>query len=214
MQFSRYAHQLNRLKPIFDSSGQSLESVIVPNKYNMGLIRLARQEFLSFMQDTNQRSGGTGSTAYVAVHIRRGDRKSLSYSFPNQKIPIQDYSDAVAASWKRLHHESTSKPVVYIATDSPEAYYQFSDIYQGELFSLFDTADPRLRPLVSPGEYSQKTFDELDVHERITATRGMIVDLALVSGLWPDGDTEELLPQAVICALRLVRVLLIRIYVR
>lgn len=168
----------------------------------MGLIRLARQEFLSFLNIVNQRAGGTGSTVYVSAHIRRGDRKSLSYSFPNQRIPIQDYSEAVSSTWKRLHPDSKSNPVVYLATDSPQAYYEFSTLYQGELFSLLDTADPRLRSLVSPGEYFQKTFNELDVHERITATRGMIVDLALVSGLWPDGDTEEMLPRAVICALR------------
>lgn len=197
----RYGHLLNRLKPIFDTSGQSLKSVIIPNKWNTELIHLARKELSAFIQEVNERDN-TASPVYVATHIRRGDRKTLSYSFPDRKIPTQDYSDAVASTWTRLHPNSASQtPVVYLATDSPAVYDEFSQLYQGEFFSLFDAADPRLRPLASPGEYFQKTFNELDVHERITATRGMIVDLAIVSGLWPAEDAE-IVPDAVVCALR------------
>lgn len=201
----RYGHSLNRLKPIFDTSSQSLKSVIIPNEWNTKLIHLARKELSAFIQEINERDNS--GSVYVATHIRRGDRKSHSYIFPDRKIPLEDYSNAVTSTWARLNPSSaSSNPIVYLATDSPAVYDQFSQLYQGEFFSLFDTTDPRLRPLASPGEYFQKTFDELDIHERITATRGMIVDLAIVSGLWPAEDAD-IKPEAVVCAIRCVLLL-------
>jgi len=91
-------------------------------------------------------------------------------------------------------------PAVYLATDSPEAHEEFVQSYQGAVFSLFTAADSRLRALASPGEYYQNRFNELDLRTRIFATRGVIVDLAVLSGLWP--DEGNLVPDAVICALR------------
>ncbi|KAH9486422.1 hypothetical protein JR316_0000486 [Psilocybe cubensis] len=194
-----YGHSLNRLKPIFDYSGHSLKSVIIPNEWNTKLIRLARKELSAFIQEANEQDNS--GIVYIATHIRRGDRKSLSYIFPDRKIPLEDYSNAVATTWTRLHPGSaSSNPVVYLATDSPTAYEQFSQLYRGRFYSLFDASDPRLRPLASPGEYFQKTFNELDIHERITATRGMIVDLAIVSGLWP-AEGADIKPDAVVCAI-------------
>lgn len=195
-------HNLNRFKPIYESSRQSLESVIRPNAENMELIELARAELSTFLRDTNRRQSPFDSL-YMATHIRRGDRKSLSYTFPNRLIPVQDYVDAVKPTWTRLHSESTSyaNPVVYVATDSPDADAQFSQLYNGETFSLFKTSNPRLHSVASPGEYYQKKFDEFDIQSRIAATRGMVVDLAMVSGLWAD-HANETKPDAVICALR------------
>jgi hypothetical protein len=109
--------------------------------------------------------------------------------------------DAIKSLWSRLHHSDTL-PAIYLATDSPEAHEEFVQSYKGVVFSLFTTPDSRLRALASPGEYYQNRFDELDLQSRITATRGMIVDLAVLSGLW--SDEEVLVPDAVVCALRLV----------
>ena len=139
---------------------------------------------------------------YLAVHVRRGDRKPASYGFSDNKIPLYLYMDGVKDTWARLHtgHESKANPVVYFASDSSAAEQQFSKLYDGPTFSLFATSHPRLRALASPREYYQNTFNELDIEYRVLATRGMVVDLAMVSGLWASG--EDLLPQANVCSIR------------
>jgi len=169
----------------------------------MDLIDLARQKLSAFLRDTNRQESGAG-TIYVGTHIRRGDQKSLSYSYPDRKIPLHEYLDGIQSTWTRLHsgHIRKVHPVVYLATDSPQAHVEFSETYKGEVFSLYDSGDSRLRALASPAEYYQKEFNKLDLQSRIAATRGMIVDLALVSGMWADDD--DIRPDAVICAMRFV----------
>jgi len=199
--YLRYAHQLNRLKPIFESSARSLESAIRPNAQNMELLRLAQAEFSSFLTEVNQ-GDKAAKSQYVGTHIRRGDRKSLSYSFLDRKIPTKDYLDAVEKTWSRLHNGAPSQvhPVIYLATDSSDVHKELSQVYEGRSYSLFDSWDPRLSVLTSPGEYIQKQFDALNLQERVAATRGMIVDLAMVGGLWT--KEKDLKPDAVICGLR------------
>ncbi|KAF8167535.1 hypothetical protein B0H34DRAFT_20508 [Crassisporium funariophilum] len=191
-----YGHNINRLKPIFESARQSFESTIWPNTHNTELIQLARSQLTAFLQ-----SDGSRTLVYTATHIRRGDRKPASYGFANNIIPLQTYIDGVESTWARLHTGPMSqiKPVVYVASDSPAAQEQFSEMYEGETFSLFETGNPRLRELASPGEYYQKTFDELNLQSRIMATRGMVVDLAMVSGLWP--HEKDILPDATVCSI-------------
>jgi hypothetical protein len=195
-----YGHQLNRLKPIFKSSARSLGSTIRPNMRNMELLHLAQAEFSLFLTKVNQGQKDAGSR-YVGTHIRRGDRKSLSYSFPDRKIPIKDYLNAVKKTWARLRNGTPSQihPVVYLATDSLEVHKEFSRVYEGESFSLFDSWDPRLNALASPGEYFQKKFNALTLQKRVAATRGMIIDLAIVGGLWT--EEKSLTPDAVVCGL-------------
>jgi len=146
-------------------------------------------------------AGNPSGLTYLAVHVRRGDRKPASFEFSDNKIPLALYMDSVKDTWARLHtgHESKANPVVYFASDSPVADQQFSKLYSGLTFSLFTTTQPRLRALASPREYYQKTFDELDIEYRVLATRGMIVDLAMISGLWASG--EDLLPEANVCSI-------------
>ena len=161
----------------------------------MELLRLAQAEFSSFLRDKAAKS------QYVGIHVRRGDRKSLSYSFLDRKIPTKDYLDAVEKTWSRLHNGAPSQvhPVIYLATDSSNVYKELSQVYEGRLYSLFDSWDPRLSVLASPAEYIQKQFDALNLQERVAATRGMIVDLAMVGGLWTK-EKDKL--DAVICGLR------------
>jgi hypothetical protein len=189
---------LNRLKPIFKSAEESFASTIVPNSVNKDLIKLARQKLLILLSDVNQWPNHL-HLPFVSTHIRRGDRKTLSYSFPDRSIPIQNYADAIKLTWSRLHNDD-ALPVVYLATDSPEVHQDFTQLYHGVVFSLFDIHEPRLHALASPGEYYQEHFARMDLLSRITATRGMIVDLAVLSGLWPSEDAIK--PDAVICALR------------
>ena len=86
---------------------------------------------------------------YLAIHVRRGDRKPASFTFLDNKIPL---SKGVKDTWARLHTgpESKTDPVVYFASDSPVAEQQFSKLYGGPIFSLFTTTQPRLRALASP----------------------------------------------------------------
>ena len=164
------------------------------------MIKLAQDEFRATVYGVQ--ANNPSKPTYLAVHVRRGDRKPASYEFLDNKIPLYLYMDGVKDTWARLHtgHESKANPVVYFASDSTAAEQQFSKLYDGPIFSLFGTTHPRLRALASPREYYQNTFNELDIEYRVLATRGMVVDLAMVSGLWASG--RDLLPQANICAIR------------
>ena len=164
------------------------------------MIKLTQDELQATIYDV-QVDNPSGLT-YLAVHVRRGDRKPASFWFLNNKIPLTLYMDGVKDTWARLHtgYKSKVNPVVYFASDSPVAAQRFSKLYNGATFSLFATTQPRLRALASPREYYQKTFNELDIEYRILATRGMIVDLAMVSGFWTSG--KDLLPEANVCSIR------------
>ncbi|KAF5312252.1 hypothetical protein D9619_002767 [Psilocybe cf. subviscida] len=201
----RYGHNVNRLKPIFDFAVQSFATTIRPNAQNFDLIQKTRKELSTFLQVVNK-GRNVDNIIYTGTHIRRGDRKTLSYSFQDRRVPIADYLKGVATTWSHLHSGALASitPVVYLATDSPDARHQFSqqyqELYQGETFSLYDTTDPTLRALASPAEYDQSTFDaQFDLQSRIRATRGMIVDLALVSGLWLTGN--DITPESTVCAM-------------
>jgi hypothetical protein len=164
------------------------------------LIKLTQDEFRAAVFDFQVEN--PSKLTYLAVHVRRGDRKPASYGFFDNKIPLYIYMDGVKDTWARLHagHKSKASPVVYFASDSSAAEQQFSKLYDGRTFSLFATTHPRLRALASPREYYQNTFNELDIEYRVLATRGMVVDLAMVSGLW--ASSEDLLPQANVCSIR------------
>lgn len=195
-QIGRYARNLNRLKPIFDAAFESFKMTILPNSKSNGLIQLAREELSNFLKDDSV------EFLYVGTHIRRGDSKSMSYSYADRKVPLKEYLDALKAIWTRLHPGASSQalPTVYLATDSPDAKHEFYQAYQGRIFSLYNSNSPALRALASPQEYRQSQFDSLDLQARISATRGMVVDLALVSGIW--ASQSDLKPDAIVCALR------------
>lgn len=212
--FNRYGHNVNRLKPIFDFAVQSFTTTIRPNAQNVDLIQRTRKEMLAFLNVVNK-GRAVDNIIYSGAHIRRGDRQTLSYSFPDRRVPIADYLKGVTSTWSHLHTGALASitPVVYLATDSPDARHQFSqqyqELYQGETFSLYDTTDPMLRALASPAEYDQSTFDaQFDLQSRIRATRGMIVDLALVSGLWLTNN--DITPEFTVCAMRYVLILVTR----
>lgn len=158
---------------------------------------MTRDEFRATVYDVQV--DNPSKLTYLAVHVRRGDRKPASHWFLDDKIPLYIYMDGVKDTWARLHTRHESK-VVYFASDSSAAEQQFSKLHDGPTFSLFATTHPRLRALASPREYYQNTFNELDIEYRVLATRGMVVDLAMVSGLWASG--EDLLPQANVCSIR------------
>jgi len=187
-----YAHQLNRLKPIYDGAAQSFETTIRPNAQTAKLIRLARSELSMKL--------GHG-TPYTSVHIRHGDRKSSSYHYHGSPVPITEFAQATSDAWTRLGIANTSSatPHVYVATDSPAAQKEFADTFQGPTFSLSQSEHPELAALASHQEYRQAEFNELPFEQRTDATRGMIIDFAMVSGMWAwDG---EIIPDATVCTI-------------
>lgn len=192
----RYAHQLNRLKPIFNAASESFQEVIRPSPEIAALIRTARAELVQVASPSNGRSD-----PYIAIHMRRGDRKPSSYRFSGNYVPIADFMDAIDVTWARLHPESSENLFVYIASDAPSALLELSNS-RYRTFSLSQSRDPGIRALASPAEYRQETFNELDADVRIQATKGMVVDFALVSGMWP--WPRDILPDAVVCTIRYV----------
>jgi len=57
---------------------------------------------------------------------------------------------------------------------------EFLEDFDGQIFSLFVSDIPSLRDIASPGEYYQEHFNKLSEDERVMATRGMIVDFAML----------------------------------
>ncbi|KAF8079154.1 hypothetical protein FPV67DRAFT_1616794 [Lyophyllum atratum] len=189
-----YVHNLNRLKPLFKSSEDSFLDTIRPNKENTRLILKARSELASVTSPD-----GAAFDLYIAIHLRRGDRKPAFYR--GKYVPAEDFVQTVTDSWSRLNPDkSAERLTIYIASDSIAAHREIVDLTSSRYttFSLFESAEPGLRDLASPGEYVQKEFNQMEESARIRATRGMIVDFALLSGMWTS-DGDAMIPQATIC---------------
>ena len=185
---------------MFNAAAGSFRETIRPNAENAALIHAARAELTQLAL-----SGSGGSNSYIAVHIRRGDRKPSSFRFRGNYVPITDFANAVVETWTRLHPDRPGDhPLVYVASDAPSALLEFSNLLSVRYrpFSLSQSNDPHLRALASPVEYRQKDFNELEDNVRIHATRGMIVDFALISGVW--AWNKEIYPDAVVCTVRCV----------
>ncbi|KAK0209271.1 hypothetical protein DFS33DRAFT_1380760 [Desarmillaria ectypa] len=177
-----YAHSTNRLKPIYDFAAGSLSDAIIPNTENSRLINSAREEVAVL------------SSTYLSAHLRRGDRKPSSYSYHGGYVPTNDFVDALDNAAKRLQR-SDHPSLVYLASDSPTALQEISSLLPS-VFSLSQSASTELKSLVSPGEYFQQDFDKYELETRVRATRGMIVDFALLSGAWSRGG-----PDAIVCTI-------------
>ncbi|KAF9469629.1 hypothetical protein BDZ94DRAFT_1278821 [Collybia nuda] len=189
-----YAHQLNRVRPMFDAALISLQQTIRPNAENAALIRAVRAELSEILSLHSK-----DVSPYLGVHIRRGDRRPASWSFHGGYVPTSDYVQSAEDTWERLN---PGKPLtVYIASDVPSAQREYLELSDSRhtAFSLSQSKDSKVQALASPQEYVQKEFNELEKSQRIRATRGMIIDFALLSGLWAWKD--EITPDATICTL-------------
>ncbi|KAK0450581.1 uncharacterized protein EV420DRAFT_1705247 [Desarmillaria tabescens] len=175
-----YAHSTNRLKPIYDFAAGSLRNTIIPNTENARLINSAREEVAAL------------SSTYLSAHLRRGDRKPSSYSYHGSYVPTKDFVDALDDAASRLQR-SDHPFLVYLASDSPAMMEEMSSLLS-PVYSLSRSANAELKSLVSPGEYFQRDFDKYDLETRVSATRGMIVDFAFLSGAWSREG-----PDAVVC---------------
>ncbi|KAK0222529.1 hypothetical protein EDD85DRAFT_779310 [Armillaria nabsnona] len=175
-----YAHSTNRLKPIYDFAAGSLRNTIIPNTENTRLINSAQEEVALL------------SSTYLSAHLRRGDRKPSSYEYHGSYVPTKDFFDALDDAATRLQR-SDHPSLVYLASDSLTALEELSSLLSS-VYSLSRSTNAELKSLASPGEYFQGDFDKYDLETRIKATRGMIVDFALLSGAWIQGG-----PDAIVC---------------
>ncbi|EAU92306.2 hypothetical protein CC1G_00525 [Coprinopsis cinerea okayama7 len=200
-----FGHDLNRQKPIFDFAHESFSRTIRPNAKMRKLINLAKQELVQVSaphSDPPIRDSHTPrDNIYLAVHVRRGDRYPTGFQYHRNPIPIKVFADAIPETWDRLHkHDDVpDQPLVYIASDSPDAVNELALSYSGPSFTLERSTHAELKSIASDYAYRQKEFDTLPAEKRISLTKGAIVDLALITGLWR-GERDQVRLDATICA--------------
>ncbi|GJE89491.1 hypothetical protein PsYK624_055920 [Phanerochaete sordida] len=223
-----YQQGIKRQRPIFEHALRSFEETIRPNAHNAQLIRSARAELASVLSlpphapharndDMFQSQRDAASTPphnpdpYIAVHIRRGDRHASAFPFRGQHVPLAHFVDAARGAWARLYGHAAgddadgaafpAPPIVYVASDAHAAAHEFAGAFAAStaVFSLDSSTDPALRALAPQHEYAQAEFDRMEPDDRVRLTRGMVVDLAMLSGMWAwEGDV---VPGATICTL-------------
>lgn len=153
---------------------------------------------------------------YIAVHIRRGDRHASTFPYRGSYVPLENYVSAAFSAWDRLYEQTSpsdgrddsapapfpAPPITYAASDAHAVVEEFMSAFPSSsaVFSLASSTDPGLRALVPQSEYVQEEFNKLPEPDRVRLTRGMVVDLAMLSGLWAwEGD---IVPGATICTIR------------
>jgi hypothetical protein len=175
---------------------ESFSETIRPNAQNAKLIRSAREE-VNNIAGTQQRN----SHHYIGVHLRRGDRHAVSWRYHAGYVPISEYVEAVQDTSLRFLTQNETI-AVYIASDSPSAEAELVDALPSNmpLFSLSRSQNPELRTLASSNDYVQVEFDKLESEKRVNLTRGMVVDFALLNGMWAWND--DIIPKATVCTIR------------
>lgn len=230
----RFALGVQRQRPIYERAVKSFASTIKPNARIRSFIDKARSELLP--SPPSSADSSESPTSYIAVHMRNGDSKPQSSRYGQQPIPATDYAVGISKAISDLQLSATnesSRITVFVASDSVRAVEELES-WQPEpsvgktawrVISLRSSAYPELRELVYPrlDGYQQKDWrgsraSELGLHwtdeERVRYTTGMIVDLALLSGLWPstsssigaesESEITSAIPSAAICGVKCV----------
>jgi hypothetical protein len=126
-----------------------------------------------------------------------------SWKYHDKNVPIEEYSAAGNAAWDRLFRSAgnPAPQAVYLASDDPDVFEDLQSQLElgSRIFSLPRSENPDLRHIASPAPYFQDKFAALPEADRVRLTKGMIVDFALLSGLWAWRD--DLKPGAVICGI-------------
>ncbi|KZT73267.1 hypothetical protein DAEQUDRAFT_808385 [Daedalea quercina L-15889] len=194
---------VSRRRPIYDHAVWSLSHIIRPDSHMISLIRAARSEIASIL--SLPYDSHTQYEPYIGVQLTH----QLS---PNVSTPsLKDYVQAVHDAWTRLYPNTPipassgaghfpAPPIMYIAADAPEALRGYVAAFTPATakFALDLSTNADLRALAPEHTYDPVHFREVPVGERISLTRGMLVDLALVSGLWT--EDAHVVPGATVCA--------------
>jgi hypothetical protein len=177
-----------------------LTGTIRPNAATAALIHSARTELASFL---GLYSDDSQIDQYQSIYVRRGDGLGSSWKYHDKHVPLEEYSAAGNAAWNRLFRSkgNTAPPAIYLASDDPDVFEELqSQLEPGSrIFSLSRSENSDLQNIASPAPYFQDKFAELPEVDRVRLTKGMIVDFALLSGLWAWLDLK---PGAVICGIR------------
>ena len=90
-------------------------------------------------------------------------------------------------------------PVAYVATGAPEALrgYVAAHPPATATFALDLSTNSELRALAPKHAFDDANFREVPIGERVSLTRSVIVDLALMAGLWEEDGF--VVPGATIC---------------
>jgi hypothetical protein len=180
-----------------------LTETIRPNAATAALIHSARTELASFLHSNDSPS----TDQYQSIYVRRGDGIGSSWKYHDKNVPIEEYTAAGNAAWTRLFRSTgnTAPQAVYLASDDPDIFEDLqSQLEPGSrIFSLPRSENSDLQDIASPAPYFQDKFAALPEADRVRFTKGMIVDFALLSGLWAWRD--DLRPGAVICGIRYAR---------
>jgi hypothetical protein len=206
---------VQRQRPIYERAVKSFTSVIKPNARVQSFIDAARTELLPSLPPS--------PTSYIAVHIRRGDLKPQSLRYGLQPIPVAEYATAIS---KAIDEFALCAPgdkplLIYAASDSVKAIDELEALQPGDgpkcawkVLSLTSSTSPEIRELVypRPDGYKQNDWSGSKAmlwtdEERVRYTTGMVVDLALLSGLWPptaNDNTGSITPSAVVCGVKCV----------
>ena len=174
----------------------SFTQIILPSSRMAALIRKARDEFLTDSEDK--------PSQYLSVHIRRGDRLGMTWKYHDMHLPTRLYVDAALETWRRLNPADESKALFYVASDSPAAVEEFLEQLpsNARASSLGWSGDKELRAIASPHSYVQGEFNAMGEEERVRLTKGMVVDFALLTGLWRNENDPDVRPSATVCGLR------------
>lgn len=148
---------------------------------------------------------------YQGIHVRRGDVMGRSWKYHGKNVPVEAYASASNAAWNRLFRPTgnSAPQAVYLASDDPDVFEELqSQLEPGSrIFSLAKSTNTDLSKIASPAPYFQNEFAALPEADRVQLTKGMIVDFALLSGLWAwDNDPK---PGAVICGIAYASPLLV-----
>jgi hypothetical protein len=118
-------------------------------------------------------------------------------------VPLQNYVIAVQKTWAKLGPPGV--PHVYVASDDPASLDEFTRLSPAHVYSLrqwgldggritegsVTDAAEELAELASPSAYVQAEWNNRTEEQRIRLTRGMIVEMALLSELWDDDINED-----------------------
>jgi hypothetical protein len=138
---------------------------------------------------------------------------SQSWEYRGLPVPIPEFLEAVVR--EEGHQRPETLQPIFVASDDAPSLDEFSTALQAKpgmrrkVVSLHTSGVPELRALSYPSEnrsgYRQVDWDDNGIRqwspvERVRYTSGMIVDLALLTGLWTDMASQ--IPSATICTIK------------
>lgn len=182
----------NKRKPIFEMARGSFETLFTLNAENRKLIEHTRKEII----DSKAWKGGHYGQLppFVSVHIRKGDRHPFNPVHKLDYIPVSEYIDTINATWSHLRALNQRLPVypnVYVASDTPLIMDALLDMVPDwSLFHLSQSTPKELSLIAHPHEYSQRHFHAHVKSERVSYTRGQVIDMHFLGGGWAARPTN------------------------